>query len=270
MRASTPNPVDGVEIAWEAAGEGPPLLLVHGSGLSRGTWRGLGYLRDLQRDFTVVALDLRGHGRSGAPHDVAAYDTGRHLGDVTAVLDAAAASGAIEGPAHYVGYSFGARIGLALAAAEPDRLRTLTAIGGDWAPMDGDIARTFTPRWREALGTGDMGAFLAAWEESAGGPLDPGTRLAFAQDDALALLAYFEAAEQSPGVPLAVLAGVRTPTLLMAGTRDERRARHSQQAAKVMPDARFSWLEGQDHGSSLLPVDEVTDLLRTFLEAVDA
>lgn len=270
MRASTTNPVDGVEIAWEAAGEGPPLLLVHGSGLSRGTWRGLGYLRDLQRDFTVVALDLRGHGRSGAPHDVPSYATDRHLGDVVAVLDAAAQWGVAEGPVHYVGYSFGARLGLALAADAPERLRTLTTLGGDWAPMDGDIARTFTPRWREALGSGDMAAFLDAWEEAAGGPLDPATRLAFAQDDALALLAYFEAAEQSPGVPLDRLAEVRVPTLLLAGDRDEVRARHSQEAAKVMPDARFFSLVGQDHGSTLLPVDEVTDLVRTFLEAVDA
>ena len=55
MRDHVQNPVDGTEIAYEVAGEGPPLLLVHGSGLSRGAWRGLGYLRDLERDFTVVA-----------------------------------------------------------------------------------------------------------------------------------------------------------------------------------------------------------------------
>jgi len=37
-----------------------------------------------------------------------------------------------------------------------------------------------------------------------------------------------------------------------------------------MPAAVFYSLVGQDHASSLLPVDQVTDLLRTFLETVDA
>nr|BFF13055.1 hypothetical protein GCM10025699_43580 [Microbacterium flavescens] len=114
MRAHANNPVDGTEIAYEVDGDGPPLVLVHGSGLSRGTWRGLGYLRDLQRDFTVVALDMRGHGKSGKPHDAASYSMDLHRGDVEAVLDATGLS-----PAHYIGYSFGARIGLSIAAHSP-------------------------------------------------------------------------------------------------------------------------------------------------------
>ena len=265
MRDHVPNPVDGTEIAYEVAGDGPPLLLVHGSGLSRGAWRGLGYLRDLERDFTVVALDMRGHGRSGAPHDPASYDMALHRGDVAAVLDATGLA-----PVHYVGYSFGARIGLSIAAHEPGLLRTLTTIGGSWAPMNGNIGATFAPDWEEALLTGGMPAFVERWEHTMGRRLDPATRLAFMSDDALALAAFFRAAETGGGLTAQQLDDVSVPTLLIAGTRDVERHRESRDAARRMPTAAFFELVGQDHASSLMPVDQVTDLLRTWLEALDA
>lgn len=265
MRSHTTNPTDGVEIAYEVSGDGEPLLLVHGSGLSRGIWRGLGYLRDLERDFTVVALDLRGHGRSGTPHDIDSYAMPLHVGDVLAVLEATGLD-----PVHYVGYSFGARLGLVLAAEHPEHLRTLTTIGGSWEPMRGNIAETFTPEWRKALRDGGMAAFLTAWEDAIGAPVDPATRLAFMADDPEALVAFFEASERGDGVPLEILAQVTTPTLLLAGTRDDDRHRQAQQAARVMPRASFYSLVGYHHGSSLAPVDEITDLVRTLIETTDA
>jgi pimeloyl-ACP methyl ester carboxylesterase len=45
------NPADGIRIAYEDAhdaGAGEPIVLLHGSGLSRGSWRGLGYIRALR------------------------------------------------------------------------------------------------------------------------------------------------------------------------------------------------------------------------------
>lgn len=261
MRASVRNPDDGTEIAYEVSGYGEPLLLVHGSGLSKGTWRGLGYIRDLERDFTVIALDLRGHGRSGRPHDVAAYTTAAFVADVDAVLDAAGA-----GPVHYVGYSFGARIGLRIASEQPARLRTLTTIGGSYGMMRGQIGATFFPAWREALGEGGMDEFLRRWSIARGGEVDPATALAFRANDPIALRAFFEAAEAQPELGMEATAKIDVPTLLIAGTDDVKRYRQSQEAARRMPRARFFELVGQDHGSSILPVDEVTDLIRTFLE----
>ncbi len=265
VRATTRNPVDGTEIAYEVGGEGEPLLLVHGSGLSKGTWRGLGYLRDLERDFTVVSLDLRGHGRSGKPHDAASYRPELFVGDVDAVLDAEGL-----GPVHYVGYSFGARIGLRVALEEPERLRTLTTIGGSYGDMSQAISETFFPGWQEALRSGGMDAFVDGWSAHRGRPVDPATALAFRQNDPAALLAYFEAIEGEESLGMAATASIAVPTLLLAGTDDTRRYEQSQEAAKRMPHGRFFELVGQDHGSSLLPVDEVTDLVRTFLELVAA
>lgn len=57
--------VDGIEIAYEIGGDGPPLLLLHGYPQHRGMWRGVA--PHLAKRFTVVASDLRGYGQSDAP-----------------------------------------------------------------------------------------------------------------------------------------------------------------------------------------------------------
>lgn len=261
MRATTRNPTDGTEIAYEVSGSGDPLLLVHGSGLSKGTWRGLGYLRDLERDFTVIAVDLRGHGRSGKPHDAASYQPEAFIADVFAVLDATGL-----GPVHFVGYSIGARIGLRIAAANPERLRTLTTIGGSFESMTDKIALTFFPTWREALDTGGMDAFVDAWGAHRGQVIDASTALAFRQNDPVALRAYFDGIEAAEPLGLDGAAAITVPTLLLAGTDDPDRFRQSREAAKRMATASFFELIGQDHSSSLLPVDEVCDLIRTYVE----
>ena len=54
---------DGVRIACEISGQGPPLVLVHGAGSARSGFEPLRPL--LEGSFTVVALDRRGRGDSG-------------------------------------------------------------------------------------------------------------------------------------------------------------------------------------------------------------
>lgn len=60
--------VGGLEIAYERAGSGPPLVLLHGYvGDGATTWRR--QLEGLSDDFTVVAWDAPGAGRSSDPPD---------------------------------------------------------------------------------------------------------------------------------------------------------------------------------------------------------
>lgn len=54
---------DGTEIAWWTTGEGPPLLLVHGTTADHTRWRPL--LPHLERHVTVHAMDRRDRGASG-------------------------------------------------------------------------------------------------------------------------------------------------------------------------------------------------------------
>ncbi|NKX49538.1 alpha/beta hydrolase, partial [Arthrobacter deserti] len=196
MTGYTHNPRDGVRLACEdsTGASGEPLLLVHGTGLSKAAWRGLGYRKALS-DWRVIALDMRGHGRSGKPHEDGAYTTEAFTPDVEAVLDACGVESA-----HFFGYSFGARVGFALAAKQPRRIRSLACLGGTYRALGGQAADLFFPGYLEALERGGMQAFVEGWAARAGRPLDPVTAHAFLANDAAALAAYFRQGGRLPGL----------------------------------------------------------------------
>jgi pimeloyl-ACP methyl ester carboxylesterase len=102
---------DGAAIAYEVAGAGAPLVLVHGWSCDRGHWAA--QVAHFADRFRVVTIDLAGHGASAHGRD-------RHTiegfgADVVAVLDAADL-----GPAVLVGHSMGADVVTETAATRPD------------------------------------------------------------------------------------------------------------------------------------------------------
>ena len=101
----------GVDLAFDAYGAGPALVLVHGITECRRAWDPL--LGALAGDHTVVAVDLRGHGESGP---AAQYDLGSMAGDVHELVDALA----LEAPL-LVGHSLGGAVATAYAAVFPTR-----------------------------------------------------------------------------------------------------------------------------------------------------
>ena len=102
---------DGVSIAHEVSGSGPPLVLVHGITEAAAAWDPL--VADLAADHTVVAIDMRGHGSSGlAP----SYDTQAMADDVAAVL----ADLGLGAPVA-VGHSMGGIVVSAFAGLHPCR-----------------------------------------------------------------------------------------------------------------------------------------------------
>lgn len=253
------NPIDGTRISFDATGEGPAVVLLHGSALSRAIWRGLGYVGALADAHTLVRIDLRGHGRSDKPHDAGAYAMPLVAGDVLAVMDAAGLD-----RASVVGYSFGARVGFALAASAPGRVERLATLGGAYRPQAGQVARVFFDGYAEALRDGGMPGFVEGMV-AAGRDVDPATRAAFLANDPLALGAYFEATEAAPGLSEPLLHQLTMPALLMAGTRDPARLEESRHAATVMPNARFIELPGRTHAGTLHPSGDVLEHLVPFL-----
>jgi pimeloyl-ACP methyl ester carboxylesterase len=63
-------------------------VLLHGGGGTRQEWREAGYVGRLRDEFTLITMDLRGHGESGLPTDPADYTPDKMGQDVLAVADA--------------------------------------------------------------------------------------------------------------------------------------------------------------------------------------
>jgi pimeloyl-ACP methyl ester carboxylesterase len=113
---------NGLDVAYDVIGEGPPLLLLHGA--SSGGRLDFGHqLARFRKDFTCYLPDARGHG--GTRWDAAdgfAYDW--------LVEDAAAFADALGlGAFHLLGFSMGGATALGLASRWPDRVLTLVVIG---------------------------------------------------------------------------------------------------------------------------------------------
>src|SRR5262249_51633600 len=85
-------------------------------------WSLGGYL-DALAGYTHIVMDHRGRGESEAPADLSGHHMDRYVADVTAVLDDAGYDRAA-----FVGYSFGARVGVATAGTAPERLAGLAAL----------------------------------------------------------------------------------------------------------------------------------------------
>jgi len=118
---------DGTPIAYERSGEGPPLVLVHGTTVDHLTWEFV--QPELQRHFTIYAMDRRGRGGSGDGGG-SAYDIEREFEDVVAVIDS------IDGPVGLLGHSYGAICALE-AALRSNRVRKLILYEGGFPVPEG-------------------------------------------------------------------------------------------------------------------------------------
>src|SRR3712207_346721 len=100
---------DGTRISYRRDGEGPPLVLVHGTAADHGRWRPV--LPALEGRYTVYAVDRRGRGGSG---DAEGYALEREVEDVASVVDA------IGEPVNLLGHAYGALASLEAALLTPN------------------------------------------------------------------------------------------------------------------------------------------------------
>jgi 3-oxoadipate enol-lactonase len=136
--SGTARPDLYTELYWESTGEGPPLLLVMGMGLSGGAWWRT--VATLSRDYRVITFDNRGVGRSRGL--TPAYTTEALADDAAAVLDALGVA-----DAHVYGLSLGGMVAQQIALRHPRRVRSLvlgaTTPGGRLARLPDDEVLTF-------------------------------------------------------------------------------------------------------------------------------
>jgi haloalkane dehalogenase len=108
--------VDGLRLAHLDAGEGPPILMIHGEPAWSFAWRKV-IPPLVDAGYRCIALDLAGCGRSDKPSDLAWYSSGRHVGLTSTLL-----SDLDLRDLTLVLHDWGGTIGLPLIVAEPDRI----------------------------------------------------------------------------------------------------------------------------------------------------
>lgn len=254
----------GVKIRYQVQGQGEPLILLHGFTASiEGQWEAPGIRARLAKDFQVIALDARGHGKSGKPHDAAQY--GREMiGDVVRLMDH------LKIPkAHIVGYSMGAFMTNCFLAQHPDRFITATLGGAGWKKPAHDPLGTLD-KLAESLEAGKGITPLLELLNPVGKPkptqqqLDAINFVIMATNDQKALAACVRGMANL-SVTEAELKANKIPTLAIVGGNDPLKLTVDD-LAQVMPELKVHVIDGADHVTCFFH-PKFVDEVKTFIAA---
>ncbi len=222
----------GVEIAYETAGEGPLVLLLHGfASTGRVNWWETGWVKTLtEAGHSIITFDHRGHGASQKLYDPARYPATEMAEDARRLLDHL---GVIE--ADVIGYSMGARVAAFLTLRHPERVRRvvfaglaarmITGVGGAEA-----IAQGLEAPSRADVNDSNARGFRIFAEQTG--------------SDLKALAACIRSSREK--ISAGELAEIGVPVLVVAGEKDDV-AGDVQTLVDAIPGARGVTLAGRNH-----------------------
>jgi pimeloyl-ACP methyl ester carboxylesterase len=254
---------NGLEIAYERVGEGPPLVFVHGAAEDGRVWQP--QLAALADEFTVVAWDEPGAGRSS---DVPA-DFG--LADYASCLAALIESLGL-GPAHLAGLSWGGAVVLELYRHHPGLAATLILVD------------TYAG-WKGSLSEEEVSARVAGVRRMLSVPadyFDPTLPGLFAGDRPAEFVPLLDemaagARPESLRTQLFVMAEadqrdllprIAVPTLLIWGELDARSPLSvARQFEEAIPGAKLVVIPGAGHISNLEQPEQFNEAVRGFCRA---
>ena len=254
---------NGLEIAYERVGEGPPLVFVHGAAEDGRVWQP--QVAALADEFTVVVWDEPGAGRSS---DVpAGFGLADYADCLAAVVEALAL-----GPAHLVGLSWGGTVVQELYRHHPRLVGSLILIGtyAGWAgslPEEEVRARVegarrmleapaeeFNPAL-PGLFAGDPPAEFVALLEQIAADVRP--------DSLSTQLSVMAAADQRDLLPR-----IAVPTLLIWGELDARSPLSvARQFEQAIPDTTLVVIPRSGHVSHLEQPEQFNEAVREFCRA---
>ncbi|MFD9240986.1 alpha/beta fold hydrolase [Streptomyces sp. NPDC059556] len=255
--------IGGVDVAYTRTGRGPVLLLAHGAGSDGRMWQP--QVEALADEFTVVAWDEPGAGRSGA------LPAGFGLEDFARAL-AAVIEDVGLGPAHVAGLSWGGTVVLELYRWRPDLVRSLLMVD-TYAGWKGSLP----PEEVEARVEGARRMFAAPREEFdptlpglfAAGPPERFTAMLDAMngdvrpESMAAQLALMAAADETDLLPR-----ISVPTLLLWGEEDARSPLDVAYAFQdAIPHAELVVIPAVGHMSNLEAPEAFTAAVRAFCRA---
>ena len=254
------NPGDGVRTYFEdAGGSGPPVLFCTGFADPLEVAKASSLASALSGEFRLIFVDHRGQGGSDKPHDAAAYALPTRVGDAVSVLDALG----IE-RAHYLGSSWGARLGFALGELAPERVLSLVLFGNQpyaWN-MESPSAQAVGAAIAASRRAG-MNGFVTTFETVLGYRFpEPQRTWTLQKNDPAALEAAWRSVHDE-GAVSPDLTGWKTPCLICMAEADEMHD-DAKRAAGEIAGARFVSLAGHSHISAFYEADDL--LLPHILE----
>ncbi|HEY5192491.1 MAG TPA: alpha/beta fold hydrolase [Solirubrobacteraceae bacterium] len=237
-----------IDLSYDRAGEGPPLLLIMGMSGTKHHW-GKPLLEDLRRDFDTIVYDHRDAGdstKTGEPFTIA--DLAEDAAGLLAALGIDSA--------HVMGISMGGMIAQELALAHPEPIRALV-LGCTYSGGEGSVlaSEDVMRRLAEGMSSGDrQRAIRTGWEVN----VSPGFA---ARDD---VYETFLQTGLSYGLPVPVimeqmraivghdtsgrLSQIAVPTLVIHGTLDQMLpVQNAHMIAELIPGARLEIFDGVGH-----------------------
>jgi pimeloyl-ACP methyl ester carboxylesterase len=253
-------------IAYERAGEGPPLLLLQGFvGDARSTWGP--QIDDVSDDFTVVAWDVPGAGRSSdPPESFTLPDFADCLADFVDILGL--------GRVHVVGLSFGGALALEFYRRHPGRVLSLV-LAGAYAGWAGSLPSAVAEqRLEQSLRASRLppAEFMATMLPTMFSAATTNDRV---REFAASLTEFhpagFRAMARACAADLRdVLPQVQVPTLLLYGDQDLRAPLSVGQALHAaIPNSKLVIMPGVGHVSSVEAAEQFNVEVRQFLRRLN-
>jgi pimeloyl-ACP methyl ester carboxylesterase len=235
---------NGVKIHYIVAGEGEPVLLIHGFAANmKFQWIGPKIVDALSKQYKVIAFDNRGHGTSDKPHDPKQYGM-EMVEDAVRLLDHLKIQ-----KAHVVGYSMGAMIANKLITTHPERILTAT-LGGAAGLVEGSDTHRFEPLIESLEKDKSIAPLIIALTPT-GRPkpteqeIKVINQLLMANNDPLALAAVVRSWKEMT-IPESKLQANKVPTLAVIGALDPLKQGVDELQGK-MANMHTVVIDGADH-----------------------
>ena len=262
--------VDGLDFWADVEGKGPPVVLLHGFTGSRTTWYDLVALA--AKEFTTIAIDHIGHGRSASPAEVEPYRMERAVDSLVGVVRKLGHERAI-----WVGYSLGGRTALQVTCRHPEAVAALVTEGASagLATEAERLARIAADEQLAQMAERDLEAFVDHWASI---PLWDSQKQTLSEPQRAALKQQ-RMAQRAIGLANSLrgmgtgsqawlgdqLAQIGVPVLLTAGRLDTKYVQAAEEMARAIPDARVRIIEGGGHAAHLEQPEAFNAVVMDFL-----